>query len=34
VLPPEVRSPDVADMIAAEYRWTLAQLARRGVLPA
>lgn len=34
VLPAEVRSPDVADMIASEYRWTLAQLARRGVIPA
>lgn len=34
VLPAEVRSPDVADMIASEYRWTLAQLARRGVVPA
>ncbi|MFM9000456.1 MAG: metabolite traffic protein EboE [Opitutia bacterium] len=34
VLPPEVRSEDVADMVAAEYRWTLAQLARRGVIPA
>ena len=33
VLPPEVRAADVADMIAEEYRWTLAELAQRGVKP-
>ena len=33
VLPPEVRAADVADMIAEEYRWTLAELAKRGVRP-
>lgn len=33
VLPPEVRAADVADMIAEEYRWTLAELAKRGVHP-
>jgi hypothetical protein len=33
VLPPEVRAADVADMIAEEYRWTLAELAKRGVKP-
>ena len=33
VLPPEVRAADVADMIAEEYRWTLAELAQRGVQP-
>lgn len=33
VLPPEVRPADVADMIAEEYRWTLAELAQRGVKP-
>ena len=33
VLPPELRAPDVADMIAEEYRWTLAELAKRGVRP-
>jgi len=33
VLPPEVRTADVADMIAAEYRWTLAALAQVGIKP-
>ena len=33
VLPPEVRTADVADMIAAEYRWTLAELAKAGIKP-
>ena len=33
VLPPEHRAADVADMIAEEYRWTLAELAQRGVRP-
>jgi hypothetical protein len=33
VLPPEVRTADVADMIAAEYRWTLAELAKAGIQP-
>ena len=33
VLPPEVRTADVADMIAAEYRWTLAALAAQGIKP-
>jgi hypothetical protein len=33
VLPPELRTADVADMIAEEYRWTLAELALRGVKP-
>jgi hypothetical protein len=33
VLPAEVRTADVADMIAAEYRWTLAELAKAGVKP-
>jgi len=33
VLPPEVRTADVADMIAAEYRWVLAELAKAGVKP-
>jgi len=33
VLPPELRAADVADMIAEEYRWTLAELAQRGVKP-
>ena len=28
-----VRAADVADMIAEEYRWTLAELAQRGVQP-
>jgi len=31
VLPPALRSASIADQIAAEYRWTLEQLARRGL---
>lgn len=31
VLPPELKSPDVVDQLAAEYRWTLAELTRRGL---
>jgi hypothetical protein len=30
-LPPEMRSPDVADQLAAEYEWTLARLAARSL---
>jgi len=33
VLPPELRTADVADMIAAEYRWTLVELAKVGIRP-
>lgn len=34
VLPPALKSQNVVDQLAAEYRWTLARLAERGlVLP-
>lgn len=31
VLPPELKNRDVADQLAAEYSWTLTQLAERGL---
>jgi hypothetical protein len=31
VLPPELKSQSVVEQVAAEYDWTLAQLARRGL---
>lgn len=31
VLPPELKSQNVVDQLAAEYRWTLAELAGRGL---
>jgi sugar phosphate isomerase/epimerase len=31
VLPPELRSRDVVEQLVAEYEWTLAQLAERGL---
>ena len=31
ILPPELRTRDVAERIAAEYAWTLTQLAERGL---
>jgi hypothetical protein len=31
VLPPELKSQNVVDQLAAEYDWTLAQLAKRGL---
>jgi hypothetical protein len=31
VLPPELKTQNVVDQIAAEYTWTLAELARRGL---
>ncbi len=31
VLPPELRSRSLAELIAAEYKWTLAELAKRGL---
>jgi hypothetical protein len=33
VLPPELKSQDVVGQLVAEYRWTLAQLAERGISP-
>lgn len=33
VMPPALRQRQVADQIIAEYRWTLAELARRGLAP-
>jgi hypothetical protein len=34
VLPPELKSLDVVDQLAAEYEWTLGRLAERGLAPA
>ncbi|HXF09571.1 MAG TPA: hypothetical protein VN625_02220, partial [Desulfuromonadaceae bacterium] len=31
VLPPELKSQDVADQLAGEYQWTLARLKERGL---
>jgi len=31
VLPPEFRNLDVIDQLVAEYEWTLARLAERGL---
>ncbi|HZL79163.1 MAG TPA: hypothetical protein VFC17_09930, partial [Candidatus Limnocylindrales bacterium] len=31
VLPPALKSQNVVDQLAAEYRWTLARLAERGL---
>jgi len=31
VLPPELKSQNVVDQLAAEYSWTLAELAKRGL---
>jgi hypothetical protein len=31
VLPPELKNRDVVDQLAAEYDWTLKQLAERGL---
>ena len=31
VLPPELKSQSVTDQLAAEYNWTLAELAKRGL---
>ena len=31
VLPPELKAGDVVEQIAQEYRWTLAELAKRGL---
>jgi hypothetical protein len=31
VLPPELRSCDVVEQLVAEYDWTLARLAERGL---
>jgi hypothetical protein len=31
VLPPELKAQSVVEQLAAEYRWTLAQLAKRGL---
>jgi hypothetical protein len=31
VLPPEYRDPDLVNQLAAEYAWTLARLAERGL---
>jgi hypothetical protein len=31
VLPPELKAADVVDQLAAEYQWTLTQLAERGL---
>jgi len=31
VLPPELKSQNVVDQLAAEYGWTLAELAKRGL---
>ena len=31
VLPPEIKSQNVVDQLAAEYGWTLAELAKRGL---
>jgi len=31
VLPPELKAHDVVDQLAAEYNWTLAELAKRGL---
>ena len=33
VLPPELKQHSVEDQLVEEYRWTLAELARRGVVP-
>jgi hypothetical protein len=34
VLPPELKEPDVVEQVVAEYNWTLARLAERGLAPA
>jgi hypothetical protein len=31
ILPPELKDQDVVDQLAAEYDWTLARLAERGL---
>ena len=31
VLPPELRAGNVVDQLAAEYAWTLARFAERGI---
>jgi hypothetical protein len=31
VLPPDLKDRDVVDQLAAEYEWTLARLAERGL---
>ena len=31
VLPPELKAWNVVDQLAAEYAWTLAELAQRGL---
>jgi len=33
VLPPELKNRNVVDQLAAEYEWTLARLAERGIRP-
>jgi hypothetical protein len=33
VLPPALKQHAVVDQLAAEYTWTLAELAKRGIVP-